>query len=249
MGGERKFVTRILMVMAVVASGACSGQTPGQAPGVEAPAALIDGTGPEWRALGEADFVDVNGDDDTWSFDGEMIRTTGVPIGVNRTREPLTNFELVVEWRHLEPGGNSGMFLWVPPEALEGLQPDNLPDGGIEIQMLDHDYRRQYEERTGREGDWFTTNGDVFAVGRSELDPFEPISPDGSRSFPTEERSRGAGEWNHYYVRAINGEVRLWVNGREVSGGRNAVPATGYLSLEAEGAPVEFRGLRIRELP
>src|SRR5690606_23765656 len=110
-------------------------------------------------------------------------------------------------------------------------------------QMLDHDYRRQYQERTGETGEWFTTNGDVFAVGKSQLEPFEPRSPDGSRSFPTEERSRGAGEWNHYNVRAINGEVRLWVNGREVSGGRGAVPATGYLSLEAEGAPVEFRGL------
>lgn len=245
---RRNFTPSLLTLLSLVLLASCGTATTAQGPD-EVPAALIDGTGPEWRALGEADFVDVNGDDDTWSFDGETIRTTGVPIGVNRTREPLTNFELVVEWRHLEPGGNSGMFLWVPPEALEGLAPDRLPEGGIEIQMLDHDYRRQYQERTGETGEWFTTNGDVFAVGKSQLEPFEPRSPDGSRSFPTEERSRGAGEWNHYYVRAINGEVRLWVNGREVSGGRGAVPATGYLSLEAEGAPVEFRGLRIRELP
>ena len=51
------------------------------------------------------------------------------------------------------------------------------------------------------------------------------------------------------YVRAINGEIRLWVNGEEVSGGRNVRPATGYLCLESEGAPVEFKELRIRELP
>ena len=61
--------------------------------------------------------------------------------------------------------------------------------------------------------------------------------------------SRGAGEWNHYYVRAINGEVRLWVNGEEVSGGTNIKPAWGYLCLESEGAPVQFRDLGIRELP
>ena len=24
-------------------------------------------------------------------------------------------------------------------------------------------------------------------------------------------------EWNHYYIRAINGEVRLWVNGQEAA--------------------------------
>ena len=66
---------------------------------------------------------------------------------------------------------------------------------------------------------------------------------------PTQRRVRPAGEWNHYYVRAINGEVRVWVNGEEVNGGRDCSPATGYLALEAEGSRVEFRNLRIRELP
>ena len=60
---------------------------------------------------------------------------------------------------------------------------------------------------------------------------------------------RPAGEWNHYYIRAINGEVRLWVNGTEVNGGTQCSPATGYLALEAEGARVEFRNVRIREVP
>ena len=56
------------------------------------------------------------------------------------------------------------------------------------------------------------------------MKPFPPISPDGSRSFPRKNLSKGVGEWNHYYVRAINGEVRLWVNGEEVSGGTNCDP-------------------------
>jgi hypothetical protein len=56
-------------------------------------------------------------------------------------------------------------------------------------------------------------------------------------------------KWNHYYVRAINGEVRLWVNGEEVSGRSNCQPAAGFMALESEGSPVEFRNLRIRELP
>ena len=221
----------------------------GGAPVHSEPAARIDGVGPGWVALGENDFADVNGTPDTWSFHGGLIRTTGEPIGVIRTRRAYTNFELVVEWRHLTVGGNSGMFAWVPADALADLPPGELPDAGIEVQMLDHGYREQYESSSGRSGDWFTSHGDIFAVGRSELDPFPPLSPDGSRSFPRHERSRGAGEWNHYYVRAINGEIRLWVNGAEVSGGRNANPASGYLCLEAEGAPVEMRGLRIRELP
>ena len=65
---------------------------------------------------------------------------------------------------------------------------------------------------------------------------------------PRKNLSRGAGEWNHYYVRGINGEVRLWVNGEEVSGGSGAEPRTGYLCLEAERSPVEFRNIRVREV-
>lgn len=217
--------------------------------GPDLPKAWIDGTGPGWRALGEDDFADVNGDPETWQFRDGMIISTGKPIGVMRTRKKVTNFELVVEWRHLRAAGNSGVFAWVPEVALTGLKPDTLPKGGIEVQMLDHGYREQYEKSSGRKGDWFTTNGDIFAVGDSTMNPFPPLSPNGSRSFPRQNRSRGAGEWNHYYVRGINGEIRLWVNGEEVSGGANCQPATGYLCLEAEGSPIEFRNLRLRELP
>jgi hypothetical protein len=81
------------------------------------------------------------------------------------------------------------------------------------------------------------------------MKPFPPIAPNGQRSFPRKNRSRGVGEWNHYYVRAINGEVRLWVNGEEVSGGSHCKPASGYLCLESEGAPLEFRNLKVRLLP
>lgn len=215
-----------------------------------APSGVIDGNGPGWHALAEADFADVNGLPETWVWreDGTLYGS-GEPIGVMRTRETVGNFEMVVEWRHLRSGGNSGLFVWVPQRALEGLPPGELPKAGIEVQMLDHGYTEQYEARTGKPADWFTTNGDVFAVGESTLQPFPPLSPDGSRSFPRKERSRGVGEWNHYYVRAVDGELRLWVNGEEVSGGSGAEPRSGYLCLEAEGSPIEFRNMRIRELP
>ena len=214
-----------------------------------APAALIDGTGPGWRAITKADLVDVNGEPGTWTWDGGTLKTTGLPVGVIRTKKPLTNFELSVRWRHLKAGGNSGTFAWVTDAALEGIKPGQLPKGGIEIQMLDHAFTQQYEARTGKPGDWFSTDGDVFPVGTSTMTPFAPLSPNGKRSFPSERRSSPAGAWNHYYVRAINGEVRLWVNGKETSGGTNCEPAEGYLCFEAEGAPVEFREVRVRELP
>jgi len=212
------------------------------------PKASIDGNGLGWRELNEQDFVHVNCDPDTWTWKQGEVHCTGKPVGVIRSTKPLENFEMVAEWRHLSSGGNSGIFIWASEEALTGLKPDSLPPGGIEVQVLDHGYTEQYEKSSGKKADWFTTNGDVFPVGKSNMTPFPPVAPDGKRSFPRKNLSKGVGEWNHYYVRALNGEVRLWVNGEEVSGGTDCEPRSGFLCLESEGAPVEFRNLRIREL-
>ena len=205
------------------------------------------GTG--WRDLEEDDFEQVNCAADTWTWRDGVVHCTGQPVGVIRTKRSLANLELSLEWRHLTDGGNSGVFLWAPPEAFAELTPGRLPRGGIEVQILDHGFRHKYEAAGNRKSDWFSTDGDVFPVGTSTMTPFPPTSPDGSRSFPSASHTRGSPAWNHYYVRAINGEVRLWVNGHEVSGGNACVPAVGHLCLESDGAPVEFRRLRIRELP
>ena len=210
---------------------------------------VYDAESPDWQTLGEDDFVRVNGDDETLVWRDGVAYGSGQPIGVTRSQKTYRNFEFCIEWMHEKPGGNSGVFAWVPAWALEDLPPNDLPDSGIEIQMLEHDFTRRYVERTGRTPDWFTTNGDVFAVGKSTMQPKPPVSNNGRRSFPAREVTKGFGEWNQYYVRAINGEIRLWINGVEVSGGHSCTPSQGYLCLESEGSPIQFRNLRIRELP
>ncbi len=215
------------------------------------PKAFIDGQGIGWRALTEEDFVNVNTNEDTWTFEKDgLIKCTGKPVGVIRTKEMVTNLELVVQWRHLKNAGNSGVFLWAMPESIKKLAAGKgrLP-AGIEVQVLDLGYAEHYVKRHKKKPDWFTSHGDVFPTGGAKMKPFPPVAPNGRRSFPSKNLTKGVGEWNHYYIRAINGEVRLWVNGEEVSGGTNCQPATGYLCLESEGAPIEFKGLRIRELP
>ncbi len=234
---------------------------------------IIDDQETGWQMLGAEDFVLVNSAADTWSWNNGILHCTGQPISVLRSREQYENFELVVEWNHQQAGGNSGLFIWTHPASIERLlSPDNpgppLPDG-IEIQMLDHAFTAQVQA-SGEPTDWFTTHGDVFPV-RARMTPFPPLSSvphqrvvmkdfgrgpfeitgreTPGRSFPRKHLSKGHGQWNHYYLRAINGEVRLWVNGEEVSGGSDCEPSTGYLCLESEGSPILFRNLRIRELP
>ncbi len=211
--------------------------------------AFVDGNEAGWVALGEDDFEHVNSNPDTWKFHADgLIECTGQPISVIKSKKPYTNFELVCQWRHLKNAGNSGIFVWAIPESLERLKGPGLPHG-IEVQVLDLGYAEHYEKHHKKKADWFTSHGDVFPVGAADMKPFPPVAPDGKRSFPSKETTKGVGEWNHYYIRAINGEVRLWVNGEEVSGGTDCKPATGFLCLESEGSPIEFRGLKIRELP
>ena len=215
-----------------------------------APKATIDGTGLGWRALGEVDFTAVNCPTNTFTWHTNGVNCTGQPVGVIRSKQSFTNLEMVANWRHLKSGGNSGIFLWASETSIKNLEAGRgrLPDG-IEVQVLDHGYTEQYEHDYKKKADWFTTHGDVFPTGPARMTPFPPVAPNSMRSFPRKNLSRGVGEWNHYYVRAINGEVRLWVNGEEVSGGTGCSPANGFLCLESEGSPVEFRNLRIRELP
>ena len=211
--------------------------------------AFINGEGPGWKPLSLADFENVNCDKNTWQEKDGTIYCTGKPVGVTRSKKTYENFELVAEWRHMKPAGNSGIFLWAPDASFTGLKPGQLPRGGIEVQVLDLEYETRYEKKNGKKSDWFTSHGDVFPVGTSKMKPFAPVSKNGRRSFPSKRLTLGVEKWNHYYVRAINGEVRLWVNGEEVSGGSNCQPAAGFMALESEGSPVEFRNLRIRELP
>jgi len=216
----------------------------------QSPYAFIDGAGPGFRQLGEQDFAPVNSAADTWSWRDGVLYCTGRPTSVLRTAELYSNFEVSIEWNHRQHGGNSGMFIWADADVIQRMTDAGQPGlpNGIEVQMLDPGYAEVYlQRRPGGDTSWFTSHGDVFPV-RQTMTPFPPLSPDGSRSFPSEDRVREHGNWNHYYVRAINGEVRLWVNGKEVSGGNNCSTTTGYICLESEGAPIEFRNIRIREL-
>lgn len=64
-----------------------------------------------------------------------------------------------------------------------------------------------------------------------------------------ENRCLGRGQWNKYDVVAVDGVIKLSVNGKFVNGVRNATQKKGYLCLESEGARIRFRNIRILELP
>jgi hypothetical protein len=179
-------------------------------------------------------WVAVNNAPDTFTVRDGMIITTGIPTGVLRTERQYENFILELDWKHIKPKGNSGLFVWSDPIPAVGVPFTRA----IEVQILD-----------GTEGKNFTSDGDIFSIWGATLTPDRPHPSGWQRCLPSEKRSKPAGQWNHYRVECNDGVLKLAVNGKVVSGGSKCRPRKGYLCLEAEGSECHFRNLQIKELP
>jgi hypothetical protein len=60
------------------------------------------------------------------------------------------------------------------------------------------------------------------------------------------EAARPAGEWNTYEVYSEEGRVATVLNGVLIGIGQDANPRIGYIALQSEGAPAEFRNIKVR---
>lgn len=187
-------------------------------------------------------WVDVNTSADTWSVRDGLLVCSGHPIGVMRSDKQYENFVLHIEWRHMEAGGNSGVFAWSEGTVPEGKR---LPKG-MEIQMLELDWVNQHKKEDGTLPPIAYVHGELFGANGLTT---TPDNPRGSRSKSLENRCKGRGEWNEYDVVCVDGVVKLAVNGKFVNGVRRSSVKKGYLCLEYEGAEIHFRNIRIMELP
>lgn len=185
-------------------------------------------------------FVDVNTSEQTWRVEDGILKCTGKPIGVIRTEKQYENFILDIEWRHMKPGGNSGVFVWA-----DGVPYKDSPfPTGIEVQMLDP----QWAEITGRPIEY--VHGHLFPVkGLEGTIPDNPSDIVKGRSYALENRVKKTGEWNRYIVTCIDGTLKLSVNGKFVNGIRSPKRKKGYICPEAEGSEVHFRKIDVMELP
>lgn len=186
-------------------------------------------------------WINVNTAPDTWHTEKDLLICSGKPIGVMRSEKQYENFILHIEWMHMEPGGNSGTFVWSnanPPEATR------LPDG-VEVQMLELEWIN-LNIHDGVTPPIAYVHGELFGVGGVKT---MPDNPRGTRSKSIENRCKGKGEWNTYDVVCVDGVIKLSVNGKFVNGISQSTQKKGYICLESEGSEIHFRNIRIVELP
>ncbi|MCR9201909.1 MAG: DUF1080 domain-containing protein [Planctomycetaceae bacterium] len=202
--------------------------------GVIAQADEKDDLRPLFNGRDLSGWVLVNTPPQTWRFEDGLLVCSGRPIGEIRTEKMYQNFVLELEWRHMVPRGNAGVFVWADDITAAG-QPFHR---GVEVQVLENSYGNTRG---------YTTHGDIFPIHGAKMTPVNGRG--GSRAFPTENRSRPSPQWNHYRIECRDGNISLAVNGKVVTRGTECSPRKGYICLESEGGVVHYRNVRIQELP
>lgn len=200
---------------------------------------LISSSPKEGRSI---KWVNVNTAKNTWSMQEGILVDKGEPVGVIRSEKQYENFILHIEWKHMNPGGNSGVFVWSNGAMVK--EGDPYPNG-IEVQILDPAWI-YLNAKDGQPQTKAYISGEMWGVhGIATV----PDNPRGIRSKGLEYRVKDHGEWNTYDVVCVDGTIKLSVNGKFVNGISKATQKKGYLCLESEGGEIHFRNLRVIELP
>jgi hypothetical protein len=157
-----------------------------------------------------------------WTVEGGKIRCTGVPNGYLRTTADYQDFVLTLEWRWVEKPGNSGVLLRI-------VGPDKVWPKTIEAQL-----------QSGNAGDFWLMDGAVLDTDPSRSDPKAA-----NHRLKTKAAEKPAGEWNVYEITVDGRWILLKINGEVVNEGTGAEEAAGKIGLQSEGAPIEFRNIRL----
>jgi 3-keto-disaccharide hydrolase len=216
-----KRMTVWLLLLTVIAASGCQATRPcGEGGGKVALWNGEDFTG--WKLFIPDASVDVK---DVWSVRDGVIHCTGQPNGYMRTTTEYANYHLHLEWRWPGKPTNSGVLLHV---AL----PDQVWPKCIESQLM-----------SGQAGDfWILSHAGITANGERYEDPNNKYVHVKKRHETSE---NPPGQWNVYDIYCEGDTVRSVVNGVEQNYGTRATPASGYIALQSEGSPIEFRNIHI----
>ena len=154
------------------------------------------------------------------------------------TKRDYANFIIRCDFK-LEAGGNNGLAIRNPPGGHAAYQ-------GMELQILDDDHKRYAKLQP------YQYHGSIYGVVPAKRGHLKP-----------------AGEWNTQEVTADGTKTKVVLNGvaivdadlqpfvdgadtpdhKGIKGHPGLKRAAGRIGFMGHGARVEFRGIRVKELP
>jgi hypothetical protein len=164
---------------------------------------------------------------DLGKTEDDALHCLGKPNGYIRTEKPYRDYRLHLEWRWPGEPTNSGVL-------LHTQLPDRVWPKTVEAQV---------QHRNA--GDfWLLTFSTIQDRDGKTIGP-EQYANLAKRQ---ESSEKAPGEWNVYEIVCDGDTVRLTVNGVLQNEGFKADPSAGYICLQSEGSPIEFRNIYLEPL-
>ena len=175
-----------------------------------------------WELFIPDENIDV---DDIWSVEDGVVLCNGVPNGYMRTKAEYADYRLHVEWRWTKNPTNSGVL-------LHASGPDQVWPLTIECQL-----------KSGSAGDFVLINGPGITVDGDDKQNTDKQFVSVKKKEASSEKP--AGQWNTYDILCKGGTISCRVNGVIQNEGTDATITSGWICLQSEGSPIEFRNIYI----
>ncbi|PXY42853.1 DUF1080 domain-containing protein [Flavobacterium cheongpyeongense] len=169
-----------------------------------------------------------------FAFTDGMIRMYGETNGYLMSTKSYKNFELSLEFRwnieekyKTKSKKNSGVMYNIPADY-----PDKIWPKGIQFQIKEN------------------TTGDFIFLDQVTAKINDKLVEAGASvtSGKFMENEKPYGEWNFIVIKSFNGKITQYLNGKLVNECTEASSAEGKISLNYEGAPIDFKNILIRNI-
>ncbi len=178
-----------------------------------------------WKLFIPDENINVN---NVWSVRNGVVRCKGKPNGYMRTKAQYKNYKLHLEWRWPGEPTNSGVL-------LHSSGKDKVWPRCIECQL-----------KAGSAGDFVLINGTGITVDGTDRQDVTKQFVSVKKKQQSSEKAPG--QWNSYDILCDEGGIRCYVNDVLQNIGTDASDISGWICLQSEGGPIEFRNIYIEPL-
>ena len=188
-----------------------------------------------WHFYGRNDNASA---EDAWKVEDGILKCAGRPISYLQTKKWYRDYQMELKWRFPdEKGGNSGVLVHSTTPLLFYGWPKSM-----EVQL-----------NSGTAGDfWVIGKGVDLRVENESERRTKPVRGNQHKHrrilrLPGD-FEKPLGQWNHMRIVCKGKEIEVYINSRLANRGTEMTIAEGGIALQSEGAPVEFKDIRIMPL-
>jgi predicted dehydrogenase len=141
---------------------------------------------------------------------------------------------------------------WSVADGLIKLAGDGSPHLASQWDYDDFEVRLQWKAyKKGYNSGFYVRSGravNANQINLAETDCGHLINSSSKGGPKVPELQKPVGQWNDWRVRVVGSKLTFWCNGQKAWEVEDFQPARGYLGLQAEGAQIDFRNIRVKEL-